>query len=226
MKVIEHHRITTLSLIFLLLCAASFADDALDDNDIKDPALREELLTRIERDQEARFAAINWSAERGVDGIVDEDSLTDDEKADRDSLQAKVSEVDSANVLWLKNIVGEQGWPRYSDVGIDGGDGAWLLVQHADADPSFQRQCLDLMTELPENEVSKANVAYLTDRVYLKEGKKQIYGTQFVVRDDEWVPLDIEDEDNVDARRAAVGMPPLSEYKEMLEAVMRGEEIE
>jgi hypothetical protein len=82
------------------------------------------------------------------------------------------------------------------------------------------------MTELPENEVSKANVAYLTDRVYLKEGKKQIYGTQFVVRDDEWVPLDIEDEDNVDARRAAVGMPPLSEYKEMLEAVMRGEEIE
>jgi hypothetical protein len=40
---------------------------------------------------------------------VDEDSLTDDEKADRDSLQAKVSEVDSANVLWLKNIVGEQG---------------------------------------------------------------------------------------------------------------------
>jgi len=120
----------------------------------------------------------------------------------------------------------EQGWPRYSIVGVDAGDAAWLLVQHADADPSFQRLCLDLMRELPADEMSQSSLAMLTDRVLLKEGKSQIYGTQFVVSDGEWVPLNLENIENVDVRRAEVGMPPLAEYKEMLEAMMRGEELE
>ncbi len=42
-----------------------------------------------------------------------------------------------------------------------------------------------------------------------------------------WVPLRLEDEKNVDARRAEAGLPPFDEYKAMLEAMMRGElEIE
>ena len=141
-------------------------------------------------------------------------------------LWAEVAKIDADNTQWLKNIVNQRGWLKYSDVGIDGGDAAWLIVQHADADPLFQRKCLDLMTALPKNEVSQSNLALLTDRVLLAEGKNQIYGTQFVVRDSECVPRSLEDAENVDARRAEVGLPPLTEYKAMLEAIMRGEEIE
>ena len=65
---------------------------------------------------------------------------------------------------------------------------AWLLVQHADADVKFQRRCLDLMARLPKGEVSISNLAYLTDRVLLAEGKKQLYGTQFTSVDGKWQP--------------------------------------
>ena len=79
-------------------------------------------------------------------------------------------------------------------------DPAWLIVQHATADSLFQRQSLDLMTAVSKDEISQQNLALLTDRVLLAEGKNQIYGTQFVVREGEWVPLRLEDEKNVDAR--------------------------
>jgi len=189
-------------------------------------ALQDELIARTERDQTARFAAIAWAAEHGVDGIVDKDALTEQQREDHAALWAEVARIDEDNTKWLKEIVMVQGWPRYSDVGVDAGDAAWLLVQHADADPSFQRQCLDLMSELPADEMSQSSFAMLTDRVLIAEGKSQIYGTQFALKDGEWVPLDIKDAESVDARRASVGMPPLAEYKEVLEAVMRGEEIE
>jgi hypothetical protein len=56
--------------------------------------------------------------------------------------------------------------------------------------------------------------------VLVGEGKPQIYGTQ-AKRFEEWkgqepVLEPIEDEANVDKRRAQVGLFPLSEYREML----------
>ena len=102
-------------------------------------------------------------------------------------------------------------------MGDDGANAAWLLVQHADADPKFQRRCLDLMTQLPGDQVPKTKVAYLTDRVLLAEGKKQIYGTQFTQQDGKWAPRPLEDEKNVEQRRAEAGLPPLDEYIRQLE---------
>lgn len=219
--------IASLFCIVLLLVSTAHASDEPPIETAKAPALREQVLMRVERDQEARRAAINWAAKHGVNGVVDENSLSEEEKAVYAGLGADVERIDAENTQWLKDIVSERGWLTYSDVGIDGGDAAWLLVQHADADPEFQQQCLGLMSALPKNEVSQSSLAMLTDRVLLKEGKNQIYGTQFVVRDGEWVPLRLEDEENVDARRAEVGLPPMAEYRAMLEAVMRGEvEIE
>jgi hypothetical protein len=218
--------IAMLRLLILVWVPTAVTGEVPQVDTVKAPALRGELLARVERDQEARRAGIDWGAEHGVNGVVDEDSLTDEEKTVYDGLWAEVTRIDTDNTEWLREIVSKRGWLTYSDVGTDGGDAAWLMVQHADADPSFQRQCLDLMTGLPRDEVSQESVAYLTDRVLIKEGKKQVYGTQFVVRDGEWVPLSLEDEENVDTRRAEAGLPPLAEYKAMLEAVMRGEEIE
>lgn len=74
------------------------------------------------------------------------------------------------------------------------------------------------MTRLPGEEVSRRNVAYLTDRVLLAEGKKQVYGTQFILEKGKWKPRPLEDEANVDRRRAEVGLPPLAEYAKEIEA--------
>jgi hypothetical protein len=220
---LQIREVVVLSLLVLWLVSTVDAGEVFPTDTVKVPALRDEILTRFERDQDARKAVINWSADHGDNGVVDEDSLSDEEKDIYTALGDEVVRIDAENTKWLIEIVDEHGWPAYSDVGVDAGDAAWLLVQHADANPAFQRQCLDLMTALPKDEMSQSSLAYLTDRVLLAEGKNQLYGTQFVVRDGEWVPLRLEDEENVDARRTRVGLPPMAEYRAMLEAVMRGE---
>jgi Family of unknown function (DUF6624) len=123
-----------------------------------------------------------------------------------------VASVDADNLTWLKDVVAEVGWPGRSIVGQDGAHAAWLLAQHADRDPAFQRRCLDLITEAAKSgEVSLTELAYLTDRVLLAEGQLQEYGTQMTGREEGWAPRRLRDPANVDERRAAVSLGPLSE---------------
>lgn len=126
---------------------------------------------------------------------------------------------DAENTGRLRQIVRTYGWPTFDLVGTKAGNDAWLLVQHADHDPKFQRECLNLMEPLVgKGQVGRQNFAYLTDRVLLAEGKKQIYGTQFTqLKDGSWEPRPLEDPDNVDKRRSEMGMPTMAEYRKLLE---------
>lgn len=89
---------------------------------------------------------------------------------------------------------------------------AWLLVQHADHDPVFQLEALQLMEPLvAHGEVSPQDFAYLTDRVMLKLTGKQRYGTQFQCVGGQHVPQPIEDEAAVDRLRRQAGMETQAE---------------
>jgi len=123
-------------------------------------------------------------------------------------------EVDVRNTARMKEIVADIGWPTTSKVGPEGASNAWLLVQHADHDVDFQEYCLGLMKEASPADVDKTDIAYLEDRVRVNRGRGQLYGTQFRQENNKHVPRPIEDEENVDARRAALGMGPLSEQVE------------
>src|SRR5690242_7513000 len=153
-----------------LIGLIAIADDATQLPQIKEPELRDELLSRTKTDQEARHAWTKWMSDHGSGGIVVVADLSEEEKAEFEKLGARLKKVDVENTKWLRGVVDKQGWPTYSAVGKNGADAAWLLVQHADAEPKFQRRCLDLMAALPKNEVSQSNLAYLTDRVLLAEG--------------------------------------------------------
>ncbi len=61
---------------------------------------------------------------------------------------------------------------------------------------------------------SPSNFAYLVDRVALRQGKKQSYGSQ-LARDQftgEYYILPLLDPDNVDKRRTEVGLEKLQDY--------------
>jgi hypothetical protein len=208
---------TTALFVLALCCLAARADDGRRGLPVKEPALRSELLRRTKADQDARHAWIEWMMEHGANGVVDPAALSEAQQAELARLRDAVATVDADNTEWLKGVVDKHGWPTYTLVGANGADAAWLLVQHADADAKFQRRCLDLMSALPKNEASQTKLAYLTDRVLLAEGKKQLYGTQFTSVDGKWQPRPLEDETNVDQRRAAVGLPPLAEYARQIE---------
>jgi hypothetical protein len=114
-------------------------------------------------------------------------------------------EIDRRHTRVMKKIIARYGWPGESMAGTMGSGAAWLLVQHADHDRSFQKQCLRLLEDAVEKqEVQPQHLAYLTDRVRVGEGIPQVYGTQ--------IGHPIADPEHVDERRLAVGLSTRAEY--------------
>jgi hypothetical protein len=119
---------------------------------------------------------------------------------------------DRENSTWLRGILRDFGWPGVSMVGTDGGVSAWVLAQHADHDPVFQCQCLDLLIEAADmGEAPRWQVAYLTDRVDLKRRRPQRYGTQYRREGSSLVPYPCQEPESLPRRRATMDLPP-AEY--------------
>jgi uncharacterized protein DUF6624 len=165
-------------------------------------ALRRELLAMVEQDQNIR----NEMIKRGVDHPGE-------------AVMARMDVIDKRNTLRMKRIIQEYGWPRPGLVGWDGTEAAFLVVQHADH--LTQKELLPLLQkEYKKGELSGPNYALFLDRVLVEDGRPQIYGSRprpF----DQWkagepVFYPIEDESNVDNRRAEVGLTPLAEYRKRL----------
>jgi hypothetical protein len=130
------------------------------------------------------------------------------------------TKIDKHNTKSMKQIVSKYGWPTISLVGKKAGVLAWLLVQHADLDPDFQTHCLNLMKKTARenpNDVDKCNIAYLTDRVKVNSGLKQLFGTQFYVKDEKMIPRPIRDIKNLGKRRANFNLEPFEENKQRME---------
>jgi hypothetical protein len=156
----------------------------------RDEALRAELLRRRDLDQSRRESFAG----------AQEDKL-------------RLVAMDDANTAWLRGVVDRMGWPGRSLVGEEGSHAAWLLAQHADRRPGFQRRCLELLERAAAcGEASRADLARLTDRVLLAQGDEQIYGTQISARDGEYFAYRLHDLQGVEARREAVGLPPLERH--------------
>lgn len=171
----------------------------------QDDVLRRELLARLERDQMARKALMRKQQQ----GITP-DSMDID----------RMLTVDTANTAWLRRIVAERGWPGRSLVGSDGASAAFLLVQHADRDTTFQAQVLPLLEQAyAAGEADGQQVALLTDRLAVARGAAQVYGTQAGLIDGRVVVRPIADSAAVDTRRAKVGLPPLAVYVRMLDSL-------
>lgn len=134
------------------------------------------------------------------------------------SFSKQLEKIDTSNLNKMKKIVKKFGWPTISLVGKQVSHFAWLLVQHADKDVDFQEYCLELMIKAREsNDVSKANIAFLTDRILVNRGKPQIYGTQFYeYKTGKLLPKTIRDMNELDKRRKKMDIENFETYKNKL----------
>ena len=120
------------------------------------------------------------------------------------------------NAARLLSLVDAHGWPGRSLAGEDGAEAAFLIAQHAIGEPNLQRRFLALLAKAAAlGEVPPLQPAMLLDRVRFFEGKPQLYGTTL-----DWdgegqlTPGLLEAPEQVDARRAGLGLPPLAVYLE------------
>jgi Family of unknown function (DUF6624) len=169
-----------------------------------DETLRQELLTMIAEDERVR-------AELAADGSLYQ------------GYHPRMAEMHQRNAARMADLIARHGWLGRSMVGDDGAAAAWRIVQHAIGDPDLQRAALPLLrVAIAQNEAEPWWAAMLEDRICLFEGRPQIYGTQFDWAEDGQIgpypPVD--DPDNVDARRAAVGLEPLAEKVSQMRTAM------
>jgi hypothetical protein len=113
----------------------------------------------------------------------------------------------------LVEILDTYGWPGKRLVGDDGAEAAWMLALHTMHDPEVLRRCLRLLrAAAAAGEAEPVQVAFLVDRLSLVERNVQVYGTTICRQaDGSFGPPLLEDPDQVDERRRAVGLPPLEQ---------------
>ena len=160
---------------------------------VRFPAMQRALLAMMREDQHEREKGFGTNATREA-----EQALLDGDARRLSTLHGMLA----------------GGFPTPRDVGYDGVSAAWLLLQHADADPGFQRRMLDQLLADPERYAVRSDeLAMLVDRVLLHEGKPQRYGTQFEpAQDGSWRPRPIENATQLAALREQAGLMPMETY--------------
>lgn len=120
---------------------------------------------------------------------------------------------DSINVIKVDRILKTYGWLGADEIGSQSNTTLFMVLQHSNL--KTQEKYLPLMRKAVTNgKAQPKHLALLEDRVALRQGKKQIYGSQVSMNNqtNEAFVMPLEDPDNVDIRRGLVGLPPLAEY--------------
>jgi len=129
-----------------------------------------------------------------------------------------INERDSINLIKVEKILAEYGWLGSDIVGEVGNKTLFLVIQHANLET--QVKYLPMIKEAVKNGKAKGSyLASLEDRVLLRQGEKQIYGSQLEgdYKTKLWVLKPMIDPDHVDQRRAEVGLEPIAEYLKFFE---------
>lgn len=166
-----------------------------------DKPLQKELIEIFKDDQDIRNKYVGAQKTYGY------------ESKEVDSLGKIMLLKDSLNLIKIVKILDEKGWVGKDKIGQQANTTLFLVIQHSDL--KVQQKYLPMMREaVKKGNADAGSLALLEDRIALREGRKQIYGSQIgtnpVTKTKYILPL--EDPDNVDKRRIEVGLGTLADY--------------
>ena len=137
----------------------------------------------------------------------------------------EMNELHNKNAKVLNDIIDAIGYPTIDKVGKEANEATWLVIQHSIGQPEFMKKCVGLLEiAVSENKADSKNLAYLTDRIAVFEGKPQLYGTQF-----DWdkfgnlSPNSFDDLNKVNERRKSIGLNTIEEQTEIIRARVKSE---
>jgi polyhydroxyalkanoate synthesis regulator phasin len=160
--------------------------------------LQSQLDSIWKTDQDIRFELIKLQQE----GKMNSDEMKD--------LIQQMKKQDSINLDQVENIL-QNGWP--DDLNMQGNQTIFLVIQHADL--QTQKKYLPVIEKaVQDNKTFPANLALLKDRMALREGKKQIYGSQIFIDSNTGKKYvqPLQNPEEVDKLRAEVGLPSMETY--------------
>jgi len=130
-----------------------------------------------------------------------------------DSLKAIVRTKDSANLALVEQLIQQHGWLSPQDIGFQGSMALFLVIQHADLKTQKKYYPLIIKAE-KEGNILSSSVAILEDRIAIREGRKQRYGSQgyYDKQQKRTLIYPLEDVKNLDSLRKSRGLQPMSQY--------------
>jgi len=136
------------------------------------------------------------------------------ESKERLALVDLTNKQDSLNLIKVQAIIAEHGWPGQESIGEKGVSALFLVIQHADL--AIQLKYLPLMKDAAaKGNLSASRLAILEDRIAVRQGRKQVYGSQLSGMNQatkHYGVSPIEDPEHVDERRKKAGLIPLAQY--------------
>lgn len=130
-----------------------------------------------------------------------------------DSLQNLLIKQDQENVSICTTILDKYGWLGPQKVGVIGSQALFMVIQHAGL--PIQKKYLPMIREAErKGEILSSNLAILEDRVNMREGRKQLYGSQGFTdkQTGKRYIYPIADVVHLDERRKRMGLNPMAEY--------------
>ena len=136
-----------------------------------------------------------------------------EESALQQSFSDSIAYYDSINIIKITDIISKYGWLPEKEVGYKANMTILLVIQHA----SFKTQkrlLPEVEKALKEDKLKPSHYALFKDRTLLREGKKQVYGSQISYDNEaeEYFVAPLQDPDHVDERRKSMGLGPLADY--------------
>ena len=190
----------SLLLLFRSVSVAQVTGFEIDDSKLNKPLVRM-LDTIYKDDQETRLKVFNFKAG----------------SAQTDSLWKIITRLDAKNLAKVNNTVAKYGWPSPQMIGFNGSFTMFLVIQHADL--ATQEKYLPIIRKAEKDGIIlSSNLAILEDRVAMREGKRQLYGSQVTTNKLTGTKYlyPIIDPDHVDERRKSMGLPPMDDYAKLM----------
>lgn len=124
---------------------------------------------------------------------------------EKDQLEISISDTDEANQRRLEQLLSHCGWPGELDK-KRAAFSAFLIIQHAPLD--YQLKYFEMVKAANgRGEIPNEKFVWLVDRILVKQGKPQLYGTEFEYGSNKVAPID--DPKNLNTRRKKMGLPPV-----------------
>lgn len=185
---------------FLFLTISNcYAQKQLTDSTEIYKAVKGQLLTIFKDDQQGRQLLDSMNSKYGA-------------KSNQvDSLWKSIQIADQVNLGKIKVMLSQYGWIGEDKVGVQASMAQFLVIQHSDI--ATQHQFLPIMRQAAKaKKMDAGSLAMLEDRVALGERKLQVYGSQINLDPNGAYVMPLIDPDNVDKRRAEVGLGSLADY--------------
>ncbi len=130
-----------------------------------------------------------------------------------DSLSALMRLKDSTNLVFVEQLIGKYGWLGPEEVGFEGAQALFLVIQHSSL--RTQKKYYPLILEAEKNrKILSSNVAILEDRIAIREGRQQTYGSQgYYDREQKKLFIyPLKDPERIDSLRSSRGLSKMSDY--------------